>query len=238
MKNFFLSLKTTVWTLSGLVCLFFVGSYMMPVHQDIFASMNDDLLFEWVEKVAIQNVWHTWWFFAALAVLVLLTVNTVVCSLQAIRGKWSRENALLRISPQIIHIGFLFILLAHLLGAGWGYKLAGLLPEGALGRLPENIGLHIQEIRVESDAKGYMKDWAVKVALYENNVLVKNGILGPNQPLFYKGTGIYVKTLNFERGPAALLLVAKDPGAMWALVGGILFILGSITLVVLKWEKI
>ncbi len=63
----------------------------------------------------------------------LLTVNTLVCSLQAVRGRWSREDFLLRISPQIVHIGFLFILLAHLLGAGSGYKVSGMLPEGGLG---------------------------------------------------------------------------------------------------------
>jgi hypothetical protein len=82
-----------------------------------------------------------------------------------------------------------------------------------------------------------MQDWAAEASLYENNNLVKSGTLGPNKPLFYKGTGIYLKNLSFETGPAALLLIAKDPGAIWALVGGILFTLGSITLLVLKWEK-
>ena len=52
MKNFFLSLKTTVWTLFVLVCLFFVGSYMMPAHREVFAPMNDDILFRWVNRIA------------------------------------------------------------------------------------------------------------------------------------------------------------------------------------------
>jgi cytochrome c biogenesis protein ResB len=237
MKNFFLSLKTTVWTLFGLVCLFFIGSYMMPMHRDTFSSMNDSLLFRWAEDVAAHNVWQTWWFFAALAGLVVLTINTIVCSLQAIKGRWSRADFFLRISPQVIHLGFLFILLAHLLGAGWGYKLAGMMPEGAHARLPEDRGLYLQKIRVQTDAAGYMKDWAAEVSLYEKNEIVKTGTLGPNRPLFYGGTGIYLKSLSFETGPAALLMVNKDPGAAWALAGGILFMLGSITLLVLKWKK-
>ena len=69
MKNFFLSLKTSVWTLSVLISLFFIGSYMMPVHREVFASMNDDILFSWVGTAASDNLWYTWWFFGALAAL-------------------------------------------------------------------------------------------------------------------------------------------------------------------------
>jgi hypothetical protein len=237
MKNFFLSLKTTVWTLLALVCLFFVGSYMMPAHREVFARMNDDLLFRWVKNTAAGELWSTWWLFAATAGLVLLTVNTIVCSLQAIKGKWTRADFLLRVSPQAIHIGFLFILLAHLLGAGWGYKLSGMMPQGAIVRLPEGRALLLREVHAQGDERGYLIDWSADVSLYERDQLVKSSTLGPNTPLFYGGTGIYLKDLNFDRGPAAVLLVAKDPGAAWALVGGILFMLGSIALLALKWNK-
>jgi cytochrome c biogenesis protein ResB len=237
MKNFFLSLKTTVWTLFGLVCLFFIGSYQMPTHQEIFSPMNDSILFHWAEDIAAKSLGQTWWFFAALAGLVLLTINTIVCSLQTIKVKLSRSDFLLRISPQITHIGFLFIMIGHLLGAGWGYKLSGSMPEDSFARLPENRGLYLQRIRVQTDTAGFVQDWAAEASLYENSSLVKRGTLGPNRPLFYKGTGIYLKSLSLETGPVALLLIAKDPGAIWALAGGILFTLGSIALLVLKWKK-
>jgi len=237
MINFFLSLKTAVWTLFVLVCLFFLGSYMMPVHREIFASMNDDILFRWVENTAIGSLWYTWWFFGALAALALLAVNTLACSVQAVTGRWTRSDFLLRISPQVIHAGFLFLLLAHFLGAGWGYKTSGMMPEGAFARLPENRGLFLKAIRVRTDDRGFMTDWSAEAALYEGDRLVKTGTLGPNAPVFYKGMGIYLKHLSFETGPVALLVVAKDPGALWALVGGVLFMLGSVTLLFLKWKK-
>ncbi len=237
MKNFFFSLKTTVWTLFILVCLFFLGSYMMPAHREIFSSMNDVLLFRWAEDVAVRSMGETWWFFAAVVGLALLTVNTIVCSLQAIKGRWSRNDFLLRLSPQVIHTGFLFILLAHLLGAGWGYKLSGMMPEGAYARLPEDRGLYLRQVHVQTDTEGYMKNWAADVSVYENGEIVKSGTLGPNRPLFYKGAGIYLKSLSFEGGPAAFLLIAKDPGAVWALVGGGLFLIGSVTLLALKWKR-
>ncbi len=238
MKNFFLSLKTTVWTLFALVCFFFIGAYMMPAHREVFLSMNDQILLRWVDNTASGNLRHTWWFFAAFAALVLLTINTLVCSLQAVKGKWSRADFLLRISPQIVHIGFLFILLAHLLGAGWGYKLSGMMPEGAYAPLPENRALHLQKIHVTTDARGYVLDWSAEAALFENNTPVKTGTLGPNKPLLYKGVGIHLKSLNFDRGPAALLVIARDPGVVWAFAGGVLFMLGSVTLLALKWKKV
>jgi cytochrome c biogenesis protein ResB len=237
MKTFFLSLKTTVWLLLALIVLFFAGSYMMPAHRGVFAPMNDALLFDWMRDTALPNLWQTWWFFACLALLVLLTINTIVCSIHAVKGRWSRSGFLLRIAPQIIHAGFLCILLAHLLGAGMGYRLSGTLPEGATARLPEDRVLHLQAVRVYPDASGYPRDWGADIALYEKGARVAAGSLGPNRPLFYRGTGIYLKSFDFERGPQALLMVNRDPGAVWALSGGVLFIIGSVILLTLKWKQ-
>ncbi len=237
MKNFFLSLKTAVWILTALVCFFFVGSYLMPLHREVFATMNDDILLRWVERFASAHVGYTWWFFAAVAALALLTVNTLVCSIAAIRGKWSRVDFLLRISPQIVHAGFLFILLGHLLGAGWGYRISGLMPEGAYAPLPDELSLRLHRIRVETDERGFTTDWSADVTVYEGNEPAKTGSLGPNAPLFYGGVGVYVKSFDFDRGPAAVLLIAKDPGAMYALAGGILFMIGMVALLALKWNN-
>jgi len=237
MKNFFLSLKTTVWLLFILVCLFFIGSYLMPMHREVFGPMNEDILLRWTLERASRNLLQTWWFFAAVAGLALLAVNTLVCSWQAIKGTWTRSDALLRLAPQIMHAGFLFILLAHLLSAGWGYKLSGMLPEGASVALPDNLGLQLKQVHVSTDSSGYMTDWSADVQVFENQQPVQSGTLGPNTPLIYSGVGVYVKTPNFDRGPAALVLVAKDPGAIWAFGGGMLFLLGTIMLLVLKWKK-
>ncbi len=237
MKNFFLSLKTTVWTLSVLVCIFFIGSYLMPVHREVFERMNEDILSAWVETTALGDLRYTWWFFAALAGLALLTVNAFICSIQAIKGKWTRSDFLLRISPQVIHAGFLFILLAHLLSAGWGYKTSGMMSEGAFARLPENRGLFLKAIHVQAGTSGSIANWSAEALIYENDVPVGGGILGPNKPIFYKGVGIYLEHLSFDSVPVAFLVVAKDPGAIWALCGAILFTVGSAALLAVKWKK-
>ena len=236
MIKFFLSLKTSVWILTALVCFFFVGSYLMPLHRDVFGPMNDDILFQWTKHIAVNHGGYTWWFFAAVAGLILLTINTLVCSIAAVRGKWSRDGFLLRISPQIVHAGFLFILLGHLLGAAGGYRISGLMPEGAYAPLPDDLSLRLHRIRVETDARGFMTDWSADVSIYEGNDPVKTGSLGPNAPVFYAGIGVYLKSLDTSRGPAAVLLITKDPGALYALAGGILFMFGMIILLFLKWS--
>ncbi len=237
MKNFFLSLKTTVWTLLALICLFFVGSYMMPVHRSIFASINDDLLFHWVVRVASVAIPSTWWFFASVVGLAVLTINTLACSINALSGKWARSDFFLRISPQVIHLGFLFILLAHLLGAGWGYKLSGALPEGSYARLPDGKTVHLRSVQADINPQGRPDGWSAEVTLYDDNDPIATGTLGPNRPLLYGGIGIYMKSFELEPRPNAVLLVAKDPGALWALAGSALFVLGTITLLVLKWKN-
>jgi hypothetical protein len=237
MKNFFLSLKTAVWTLLALVVAFFAGSFVMPLHREIFGPMNELLLVDWLREVAIRSFGQTWWFFISLALLVLLTINTLVCSLQAIQGRWSRSDALLRIAPQIMHIGFLCILLAHLLGAGWGYRLSGAVPEGAFVHIPGDRILHLRELRVLPGSGGMMRgDWQADITLYRGDRKIAEGILGPNRPLFNEGAGIYLKSFEFDPSPVAFLLVNRDPGAIWALTGGIVFIAGSALLLAARWK--
>jgi hypothetical protein len=237
MKSFFLSLKTTVWSLLAFIIVFFSGSYLMPAHRDIFGPMNDLLLVDWMSEVAARRPGQTWWVFLSLVLLILLTINTAACSLQSIKGRWSRSDFLLRIAPQVVHIGFLCILLAHLLSAGWGYRLSGMVPEGAFVRIPGDRVLHFQQLRVSPGPAGYIGGWGADIAVYRDNRQVAAGELGPNRPLFHEGTGVYLKSFDLERGPAALLLVNRDPGAVWALIGGILFIAGSVLLLVLKWKR-
>lgn len=47
-----------------------------------------------------------------------------------------------------------------------------------------------------------------------HNEEVAQGTLGSNQPFLYKGIGIYMKSFELTTLPYAILLVAKDPGAV------------------------
>lgn len=62
-------------------------------------------------------------------------------------------------------------------------------------------------------------------------------MIRPNSPSFQDGFGIYIKTVQSEPFPAALIEVSREPGAFWALVGGVLFLTGMITLLIFKVKR-
>jgi len=59
----------------------------------------------------------------------------------------------------------------------------------------------------------------------------------PNKPVFHKGVGVYVKDLRAYPNKMVLLEVSREPGAIWALLGGILFMTGTIALLVFKMKR-
>jgi len=75
------------------------------------------------------------------------------------------------------------------------------------------------------------------IDVYENDQRVASGVLGPNAPLFYKGMGVYLKSFDLRDRPVAFLLVNRDPGAVWALAGSVLFMIGTVIILALKWKK-
>ncbi|MBI5409516.1 MAG: hypothetical protein HZA14_09140 [Nitrospirae bacterium] len=126
--EFFLSLRTTLWFLGGLLFLLLAGAFVMP-GQEEFQYLHSMPLFEWLQK---QPFRITWWLWGVIAVLSILTVNTLFCSIESIFKKRKVTQWLLLISPQIIHIGFLFMLLAHLLSALGGSQEFAAAREGSL----------------------------------------------------------------------------------------------------------
>jgi hypothetical protein len=49
--------------------------------------------------------------------------------------------------------------------------------------------------------------------------------------------GVYLKSFDLQQPPAAFLLVTRDPGAVWALVGAVFFMVGTVIILFLKWKK-
>jgi len=67
-----------------------------------------------------------------------------------------------------------------------------------------------------------------------NGVAVYSDIIKPNQPSIRKGFNINVKDLAPLPHKAVLLQVNREPGAFFALTGGVLFMIGIVILIVLK----
>lgn len=233
MRMFFFSLRTAIWLLAALLCLLFYGSVVMPSNEE-FQSLHTVALFRWM---AGNSFGLTWWLWAAIGVISLLTANTLLCSAESIVKKRSARQWILIISPQVAHIGFLFILLAHLLSGYSSIRGTAVVYENSGLRLPNGNDVVFRKIDVDMDRMGYIKDWSAAVEYFKEGRSLRSDRIRPNSPSFQEGLGIYIKDVQFQPYPAAMIEVSREPGAIWALIGGLLFMAGMIMLLLFKVKK-
>ncbi len=191
-------------------------------------------LFQWM----LENPFDvTWWLWGSIGILSLLTANTILCSIESILKKREARQWLLIISPQIVHIGFLFILLAHLLSSYGSFKGTAFVYKDTVLALPNGLEVMFEEIRTSVDPSGYVTDWSSDIRYFKEGSPLSSDVIRPNSPSFKDGLGIYIKTVKVAPFPVAMIEVSRDPGALWALTGGILFMGGIITLLMLKIKR-
>lgn len=229
--GFFFSLGTTLWLLGLLLVILFAGALIMPGRQE-FQNIHSIPMFEWLVK---QPLAITWWMWSLTLVLLVLAVNTIFCSADSIIRKRKVTRWLLLISPQIIHIGFLFILLAHLLSAFGSSQTFAAAGEGSLLKLSENnTVLHVRDINIYTGPEGHISGWEVIVEYLADGKPFRRDNIRPNKPSVQSGLNIIAKDFRASPHRAVLLQINREPGAFWALAGGILLIAGIVILVVLR----
>ncbi len=228
--RFLLSLRTAVVLLCTLILLLLAGAFIMPVREE-FQKIHETPMLIWLKA---QPLGITWWLWGALIILALLTANTFFCSVESVIRKRKGTQWLLLISPQVIHIGFLFILLAHLFSSLGGYKSYAGAREGTYLDIDNTTALQVRNIQISLTPDGYIADWAVDVAYVAAGKVLQQDRLLPNKPSIFRGTGIYARDFRVYPEKAVLLEISREPGARWALIGGILFMAGTITLLLMK----
>ena len=231
--GFFLSLRTAIWLLLAQIILLLFGTFIMPLKAE-FQGLHTEPLFSWMIENSIDI---TWWLWGAIIILSLLTANTLLCSIESVIRRRRARQWLLIISPQVIHIGFLFMLLAHLLSSFGSFRGTALMNEGSAIPLPNGNELMLKEIKTDIDPSGYVKNWSAGIQYYRDGKFITDDVIQPNSPSLLDGLGVYIKNVQMEAAPVVLIEVTKEPGALWALVGGILFLTGMIALLVLRIKR-
>jgi hypothetical protein len=232
--NFFLSLRTALWLLMAQLLLFVVGAVLMPTRSE-YEAMNSTALFTWLIESPASV---TWWLWASVLVLSLMTLNTVACSIESVIKKRQNRQWLLVISPQVIHIGFILMLLAHLLSSLGATKGQAVVREGTHIRLDSESTLRVKSLDVRISPQGYPMDWRADIEFIGGGQAASRpDFLAPNRPSFFRGYGVYLKEIRPYPVKTALLEINREPGAPWALAGGILFTIGTIALVALKIRR-
>ena len=210
-----ISLNLGLWLMSGVMLALAVGSFCRGSSES--AGLNQMPLLLWLEQAPLS---FSWWLWIAVALMVLLCLNAVLCSIESLRKKGRS------LAPQLMHAGFLLIALAHLLSAYGGTKEQFQLGEGGSIGFPDGERVRIERISAEAGAMGMMSAYSAQLRIGNGE---PSGVR-PNAPLFYKGYGIYLKEVALDPEPVALLEIHREPGALTALLGALLFTLGNLML--------
>lgn len=223
------SLSLGLWLMGGVMALLAVGSF----GGEEAAALNAMPLFVWLTEAPLTA---SWWLWGTLALLALLTTNTILCSIEAIRLRLGKSTLPALVAPQLMHLGFLFIVLAHLLSAKGGAKEAMQVYQGSAIGFPDGSTIHVGPISVTAGPMGMPTDYRVQVRAVTGNQVVE-GTASPNHPFFHDGFGIYLKHVEEYPFPVALMEIHREPGAGWALAGALLFTAGNGMLLALRRER-
>ncbi|HTG80419.1 MAG TPA: cytochrome C biogenesis protein ResB [Geobacteraceae bacterium] len=218
------SLTLGLWLIGGVCLLLAVGSFSGGGAEG--SSINDLPLFQWLRETPVAV---SWWLWAAIALLALLALNTVLCSIESLRVKSRRGGFLVLIAPQVMHAGFLLIVLAHLFSAWGGYKQIMPLQEGGVITCPDGSRLQLANVTAVMSPMGFPTDYSAELRGREGAATIS-----PNHPFFYKGSGFYLKEVAVEPYRAALIEIHREPGAGAALAGALLFTVGNVVLLYVR----
>ena len=215
------SLNLGLWLMAGVTLLLGVGSFVTGPEES--ARLNSMPLFTWLTGASATAAW---WLWLAIVLLGLLAVNTVLCSVESLRQKAGRPGLLLRLAPQVMHAGFLLIVLAHLVSSVGGYKESGQAGEGTVISLPGGQ-VTVERLDAEGGAGGYVTDFSATVVAGDG----RRAVIRPNEPFFIGGLGLYLKHVELYPVKIGILEIHREPGAGLALAGALLFTLGNVVVV-------
>jgi hypothetical protein len=121
MLKFFLSIKTSLWLTGLSIGVFLTGSLYIPRNLALFSEINDIPLFTWLSENN-HHLSKVFWIYLLIALMLLLWINTIVCSIDAIIKRTTWKSLVRVLSPQVLHIAILFVLLGYCVSASAGYK--------------------------------------------------------------------------------------------------------------------
>jgi len=215
--------------LLALVCVVMgAGSFLLK--GDYAAAINAVPLLVWLREVPFGV---SWWLWLTVVLLALLVLNTLLCSFDTLRFRWGRGGWVSLLSPQLIHAGFLLMVLAHLMSASGGYMQQVQVVEGSVVQLPDGSRFGVTGIRVAISPMGMPVGFSSELMTDFRNPAGRF-VVSPNHPWFSGGYGVYIKQAEDRPYRQALLEIHREPGAGMALAGALIFTVGNVLLV---WKR-
>lgn len=223
-----IDLNTVFWLFALSIALCLIGSIMLPTHLEFFSGIDDSPLFLWLNNAG--NLANTWWVYALIGSIALLALSTIACTIEALI-KPSTRGMVFKLSPQVMHIGVLFVMLGHLLTAAYGIRTDVLIQQGSTEMISKELSVKVNNVHAEINKAGTSTRWKAELELAAKGKPLIFKTLAPVHPVYINGYGLFFSTFN-EPGsgelPSAVIRVTRDPGAVWALMGGVLVTLGGL----------
>jgi len=215
--------------LLALVCVVMgAGSFLLK--GDYAAAINSVPLLVWLQEVPVGV---SWWLWLTVVLLALLVLNTILCSSDTLWSRWGRAGWPALLAPQLIHAGFLLMVLAHLMSASGGYMEQVVVAEGMVARLPDGTQFGVAGINVAVSPQGMPTGFSSELVTDLRNPGERSTIT-PNHPWFSGGYGVYIKQAEGYPYKRALLEIHREPGAGMALAGALIFTAGNVLVVWLR----
>jgi len=176
-----------------------IGTFLLSAYADRFGGIDLEVFFFWLFDTGISNVALSWWIFALLALLSLLTLNTVACLIDSlavivVRRRKGRVIAR-RLLSQAVHLGFVVVLIGHLVSSATGFKTTNnRLVEGTNIAMPgdQGLSLRLNRLDVSYSEDGGMARMDAALSLMRDGRVIKEKIVRLNEPLLYRGNAVYI----------------------------------------------
>jgi hypothetical protein len=223
-----ISMELCIWLLALICGVMAVASFLLT--GEYAAAINFMPLLVWLKEVPLAA---SWWLWIAIVLIALLVLNTILCSSETLWSRWGRAGLMPLLAPQLIHAGFLLIVLAHLISACGGGMQQLEVAEGMVAQLPDGTQFGIAGISVSMSPMGMPTGYSSELVTNLNNPSERR-IISPNNPWFSGGYGVYIKQAEAFPYPRALLEIHREPGAGMALAGGLVFTVGNVLLLWLR----
>lgn len=228
--NFLASLTMGLWLLCGVMLLLAVGSFL----QGEGSNINNVALYDWLLAVPLSE---SWWLWGSIALLAVLALNTLLCSIDSLRMKWQKGSFVVRIVPQLMHLGFLFIMIAHLQTAYGGFKQVMQVEAGSSITFPDGSTVVFTDFAATYSRMGMPTAYSATLECRSPGK-TETAVISPNHPFFHLGHGVYIKDIAPPPMKAALVEVHKEPGARMALTGGAIFTVANMILLARRRDKL
>lgn len=225
--RFLTSLKTCAVAGLAFCAAGAAGSVLLSRHPELFGDMDAQVFARWFAAKGLSAPGPCLWLYGLLSATAVTAVNAACCTAERIAQIVRAQAGWRRLLPHVMHIGFLGVVLCHLVSAVSGDRVPGLAVQER-GFAPVRGTpwiLALDRLDVVTAPEGYPRDFSAGVTLYEGMRAVAQGVVRTNEPLFFGGYGIYLR--DFGTTPWGLRFAVfdanSDPGAGAVLVFAGLF---------------